>query len=387
MAKKLTNEEFQKRLAEKNNNVFTDDIYHNLTTKMEFYCSKKHHWSNRPDKVLIGQGCPYCCGNKIIKGETDLWTLRPDVAEMLEDSLLGYKIGIGHRGKHNFICPDCGALQSKSVAAVCRYGFSCNVCSDGRSYPNRLMASLLEMLNVTYIPEFSFPEDTHRYDFYLPVYNIIIEMHGIQHYEEAWFSKRTLQEEQDNDKYKYEIAMLHNIALYIVVDCRESNFRFIWSNICNSLLSKIFDLHTVDVNQLSIKAATSLFLNITNMWKLGCGTTEIVDKLHINRSTVLEYLHSANDAGVIEYSIQESRKRSTVGNSIMINQYTQDGVYVASYCSAQEVYNKTGIDSSSVRKCCNHKLRSCHSFLWFNASDPTQPDKTKIILNKIQQND
>ena len=383
MGRRLTNEEFQKRLAEKNNNVFTDDIYHNLTTKMEFYCRKNHHWFNRPDKVLIGQGCPYCCGNKIIKGETDLWTLRPDVAAMLEDPLLGYKIGIGHRGKHNFICPDCGTLQSKSVAAVCRYGFSCSVCSDGRSYPNRLMTSLLEMLNVTYISEFSFPEDTHRYDFYLPEHNFIIEMHGIQHYEESWFTNRTLQEEQINDKYKYEIAMLHNIALYIVIDCRESNFRFIWSNICNSLLSKIFDLHTVDVNQLSLKAATSLFLNITNMWKLGCGTTEIMDKLHINRSTVLEYLHSANDAGVIEYSIRESHRRSMSGGATLINQYTMTGNYVASYRSSQEAYEKTGVDSSSIRKCCRHKLGYAGCYIWFNADDPTQPDPTKIIPNKM----
>lgn len=384
MGKRLTDDEFRRRLFEKNGRVFTDDAYHNLTTKMDFYCERNHHWSNRPDKVLIGQGCPYCCGNKIIKGETDLWTLRPDVAVMLENPSIGYDVGVGCKDKHSFICPDCGVAQRKRVSSVCYYGFSCSVCSDGRSYPNKLMSSLLEMLSVVYKSEFSFAEDSHRYDFYLPQHGIIIEMHGLQHYEEVGFTNRTLEEEQENDRIKYEIAMSNGIDKYIVIDCRESKFGFIWNNIYNSLLFEIFDLTAVDAQQLAINASKSLFTIIVDMWQAGCGTTEIISKLHIDRSTALDYLHSANDVGIIVYSTKESRRRSTSGNPIAINQYTKDNHYVASYRSAQDVYDKTGIDPSGVRKCCSHNLNSFHGYIWFNADDPTQPDKTKIIT---KQND
>ena len=50
----------------------------------------------------------------------------------------------------------------------------------------------------------------YRYDFYLPQYNLIIEYHGKQHYEEASFCEDSLKERQQRDKIKKEEAIKNN---------------------------------------------------------------------------------------------------------------------------------------------------------------------------------
>lgn len=43
-------------------------------------CEKGHEWQVSPAALIQGSGCPYCAGKKPIPGETDLCTLRPDLA-------------------------------------------------------------------------------------------------------------------------------------------------------------------------------------------------------------------------------------------------------------------------------------------------------------------
>ena len=43
-------------------------------------CGKGHEWQVAPSALIQGSGCPYCAGKKAIPGETDLCTLRPDLA-------------------------------------------------------------------------------------------------------------------------------------------------------------------------------------------------------------------------------------------------------------------------------------------------------------------
>lgn len=82
--------------------------------------------------------------------------------------------------------------------------------------------------------------DTKRYDFYLPDHNIIIETHGEQHYDDKFISYggRTLKEEQENDKYKEQIARDNGVKHYIVIGCRYSDNKWIKENILKSDLSK-----------------------------------------------------------------------------------------------------------------------------------------------------
>ena len=59
--KKMTNDEFIKRLAETNPTLIASEYYVNSQTKIEFICTVcETHWKTCPSVVLRGHGCPEC---------------------------------------------------------------------------------------------------------------------------------------------------------------------------------------------------------------------------------------------------------------------------------------------------------------------------------------
>ena len=73
------------------------------------------------------------------------------------------------------------------------------------------MYALLNELHKDFLTEKSFSwSNSCRYDFFIPKFNIIIEMNGIQHYEQRFLKSdksRTLEEEINNDEFKKAIAI------------------------------------------------------------------------------------------------------------------------------------------------------------------------------------
>lgn len=69
-------------------------------------------------------------------------------------------------------------------------------------------------------------------------------------------------------------------------------------------------------------------------------------------------------------------------HSIAINQYTIEGNYIKTYDSAQQAHDLDGHHIGCIRQCCRYERKTHHGFQWFNADDPNQPDKTKIILKE-----
>ena len=52
-------------------------------------CEKGHEWQVSPSALIQGSNCPCCAGKKVIPGETDLQTLRPDLAAQWHPSKNG----------------------------------------------------------------------------------------------------------------------------------------------------------------------------------------------------------------------------------------------------------------------------------------------------------
>lgn len=65
---------------EKNKDISPEEVCINSVKHMWWKCSNGHEWKAKIFNRAIGHGCPYCSGRKAILGETDLATLRPDVA-------------------------------------------------------------------------------------------------------------------------------------------------------------------------------------------------------------------------------------------------------------------------------------------------------------------
>ena len=127
--------------------------------------------------------------------------------------------------------------------------------STGGSYPERFMSAVLSCLGVQHYKEQTFGWSkrtefgTKRYDFYIPSLEMIIEIHGAQHYD-GGFEKiggRNLEEEQKNDKFKEMLARTNGIANYIVVNAMSSSFDFLQ----RSLLSNIEFRRNFEVSKIN----------------------------------------------------------------------------------------------------------------------------------------
>ena len=133
----------------------------------------------------------------------------------------------------------------------------CSVGGTG-SFPERVMAGVLEELGVMYIREKTFSwsfcpnmgmSGPRRYDFYIPSINTIIEVHGAQHYTEAHFADgcRTLEEEQANDVLKERLAKSNGIQDYIIVDASRTSMANLRESIeANRDFCRIFDIGSLD---------------------------------------------------------------------------------------------------------------------------------------------
>ena len=92
-----------------------------------------------------------------------------------------------------------------------RYGYIYSKKSKLQSSLEIKTANYLMNLGIEYISQYIIEGCKNikscRFDFYLPKQNIIIEVHGEQHYKDSNFFGKTLQEQQRIDKYKKDFCI------------------------------------------------------------------------------------------------------------------------------------------------------------------------------------
>lgn len=295
--KKPTQEEIVKRILNSGVDATTEDTYVNAITPMTFYCSNGHKWKTKLGNITHNhQGCPYCSGRNVVVGETDLWTTKPRIAALLLNPEDGYCLK-SSSGKHiDFKCPNCGAISNHILSNITKRGFSCPVCSDGISYPNKFMAAMLEQLDIEYTPEYTLAGAKYRYDFYLPHYQVFIEMHGRQHYEE-WgkSSNLSLLDRQKIDADKEQYAAENGINHYIIIDSKYSDISYISEQIKKSYLSEIFDLSCIDWDKCGFYAAGSILSQVAELYNDGYNVNFISKILKADISSVYKWLHKATE--------------------------------------------------------------------------------------------
>ena len=97
--------------------------------KVKWLCDRCGCMNETQVKALVqGKGCPVCANQKIVKGINDLWTTQPNVARLLADKELGYKIGAGSNRKVDWKCDKCGHTWQAIVQDVVLGGGNCPVC-------------------------------------------------------------------------------------------------------------------------------------------------------------------------------------------------------------------------------------------------------------------
>lgn len=297
--------------------------YINSSTKLLFRCSKGHKFEITWNKFQQGNRCPYCSHQKTSE-ETCIYTVAPWMMKLGVSEEDAKKYLPQSNQKITVTCPHCRREKSITIHQIYdTKSISC-VCGDSISYPEKFIISILNQLNIKYIKEYSpLWSNNKRYDFYLEDYNTIIECHGEQHYRYTGRG-RQLQEEQENDKYKKQLALDNKIDCYIELDCSKSELEYIKNSILNSELSNLFDLNHIDWFKCEEYTMSNKVKEVCDYWKLhneinneDLSTLEISKLFNLGRCTIIRYLNKGSKLEWCNYdSKKESIKRSSkVGKS------------------------------------------------------------------------
>lgn len=315
LSRRKSNESFIQEVMELKTGIIPIDKYDGCHTKIHFKCSKGHIWEATPHDILSGFGCPYCSGNKVLKGYNDLWTTNPEIAKLLVDKKLGYKVSRGSHQKLEFACPDCGSIKLISPKQVEAYGLGCNICSDGISYPNKFIINLLKQIGVQHlIPEWS-PDwlKPYRYDahFSFDGKEYVVEMDGGIGHGECGFNTNSVDYDSiQRDVFKDELAKQHDVQV-VRIDCKYTDMKirycYIKNSILKSELANILDLSIVDFDVCNQLATTSLSIAAAKKYDNGESIREISENMGIPYDTIYSWIKRLAKEGLCSYTPVKGR--------------------------------------------------------------------------------
>lgn len=200
--------------------IYIEKTYTNSSSKISIICPLHGEFRQRANAHLSGQGCKKCMGDKISK------IFKSNTEEFIQKAIEihGNKCDYSKTDYINSwtkVCVTClidghgdfwvtpnNHLNKKS---------GCPICNSSKG--ELTIKEILNKLNIKYIQEYIIPNQVYkfRYDFYLPDYNVLIEFHGIQHYEYNDFFHRNDEDnflkQKERDIFKQELAKELKIPL------------------------------------------------------------------------------------------------------------------------------------------------------------------------------
>lgn len=295
-----------------------------------------------------------------------------------------YKYTANSRQHVSIMCPVCGYIKDMVIYVLINYGFSCPRCSDGVSYPNKLMYNVLSQLNIFFDNEVSKKKDgfdwidgDYRYDFYVP-YNdqkMLIEMDGSFHKGSCFNS---YEEVHQVDQHK-DIIAINNGYDIIRIDCCykkiAQRFEYIKNNILCSKLGNLFDFSKIDWGVANKLASTSNIKVAADLWNNNkyC-PIDIAKQMRISRDTARGYLKIAADIGLCNYNEEEVNSRmikrisqNNKNKSKPIALY-KDNVIIGVFCGVCELDEKSNelygihIDFRNAHAVCNGKKKQVYGY-------------------------
>lgn len=295
-------------------------------------------------------------------------------------------------------CLDCHQTFTRSERKIrnSEWGVKCSVCSDGISYPNKFMTSVLSQLKCEFQTEYKIPNTVNkRYDFYIPSLNTIIEVHGRQHYERSFErigkGAKTLEEEQENDKYKEKLALANNYK-YIVINASESQTKWMKDHILSSKMAKLFDLTLIDWTKCHDFATSNMTKRICSMFIEGDPSIsrKIGEELGLSYGTVTNHLKIGAEFGWCNYDpikiqkLNGASKGKTRAKEIICIETGQ--VFESASECARVSLEVFGVEmlQSKISAVCNGMAKS-HKGFTFKYRDNEEIDLSQFLKNETAQ--
>ena len=197
-------------------------------------------------------------------------------------------------------CMDCGYIYDSREDKIS----TCPVCGKKTSYSERFVYSILKQAGINFTPQIEFEWLHNRfYDTYLPDYNAIIEIHGIQHYEPTKLNCKGKTPEEiyldavKADKLKYDTAISNGLNYYII---NASNQETLFEEAKKSLT--FIDFTSISELECEKFANYKSIRKECDLWNQGCSIEEIHNKLGTPSQQVQQKLRLGNKYGMCNYS-------------------------------------------------------------------------------------
>lgn len=316
-------------------------------------CGWKDGWDTE-DHLKEGRGCSCCAGRTLVEEINSFASKNPDLIQYLENPNDATKYTYGSPKSVSCKCPICGYVKKMTVNNLSQYGFVCPRCSDNISMPEKFIISLLEQLNVDYIHQLTSTYfnwiGSYRYDFYLPDYNCIIEVHGGQHYKDCHRRNqraRTLEEEQINDESKRCLAINNKIDNYVILDargCTRINQDGFIEEIISNEFFKCFNLNDIDWDKCLEYTKTSIIKEVCDYYNQCQINNEYIstimlgEKFKLSTYTIQRYLLFGNKYGLCKYDSKTAKSNSSrrSKNAKQVNVY-KDDILLNTYLSMTQL--------------------------------------------------
>lgn len=287
-----------------------------------------------------GHGCPVCANRIIVKGINDIGTTNPELTPLFLNENDAYCHSKSSSERVYVKCPYCGSIKKMLVSELTRIGYvTCEICSDGISYPNKFAHELFRQLSKQYVEyqsEYS-PDwvGKLRYDNYIELPNgnkMIVEMDGGYHYVKNYDYLAK------NDSYKDELAQEHGISM-IRINCNYlkvgQRYNMVKTNLINAL-KDVFDLSNVDWDRCNEVAISSKLIEVLNYYQNNpkLGLPEIARDCKISMPTLYEYLYTGEELGLCTYVRADPNR---IRNSKPIAMYDLNMNLIGVYKSGKQI--------------------------------------------------
>lgn len=249
------------------------------------------------------------------------------------------------------ICPNCNKEHKRKYQYIYSYGVLCGSCGNNNSKAETIMNELLIKLNKKFKREKTFEwSGSRRYDFYLEEEKTIIETHGIQHYKENDFFKKTLSEQQEIDKEKRELAFVNGIEKYIEIDCSSIEKQKLIEEIKRKLgifmnFEKInWDEIFLKLEQKSNGKQEEAEELVKEKFLKGETLEKIEEETKLTKAQIKRILVKLKKNKEIEYNPKVIKKK--------VFRYNLSGEIMGIYDSIREAEKKTGNSEQNISLCC-----------------------------------